>query len=260
MVQIYLAAIEGHPEVWGFYNKFLVSFMYAKRLPKHFWRTADTWDSLMVDSGAHSFFTRSGIGVSSMAYRTDLPDPIDYCHEYCKWIKGHRPSIDTFIELDIDKVVGWEKQLELRAVFKEYDLEPLYVWHPTNKMTWAEMCKKYPYVGLGSSNQGFDFVRQGLKVAERYGTKVHLFAYTKWRLLPHLRCFKSFYSTDSSSWLVGSAFGHCYFWDGDHFHLYRGNRLHFEKAYGKDFRHGWSPSRRNIWNVIQWRKWARTLE
>ena len=91
-----------------------------------------------------------------------------------------------------------------------------FVWHQNSYTSWDKYCERYPYVGFSSVN-----IESGvaidlkeymakLKVAEKYKCLVHGFGMTQTSLLTKI----PFYTTDSTTWLVGLQYGEINYWTG----------------------------------------------
>lgn len=261
MVKIFLAGIESSPEIWDHFPYMLCSFMYAKKLGPEFWALAENFDEMMTDSGAHTYHAQTGTAGVRRQGAKKLPEPADYVHDYCKWIAEHRGAIDTPVELDIDAVVGWEKQLELRRIFETYNICPLYVWHATQPKSWEDYCRKYDYISMNRGENTFKKVQRHLEIADRYGCHVHVFAYTRLKEIKANQYFKSFYSVDSSTWLDGPKYGIAFdFNKGDMQYVY-------SDAWSKRFATPDKPTfndltdqEKNVFNAEQWKKYARHLQ
>jgi len=259
LVRVYLASFEADKEINKYIDYRLVSYLSHKSLNDDFWKQSENFKSLIVDSGAFTFFNAAGKGRKQINKKVfQKLDPVKYTTEYCEWIIKHKKNIDYFVELDLDKIYGWDKQLELRKIFEDYNLTPIYVWHYTNKMSWEEMCKKYDYVGIGSSGRRRDlsFLLKKLKVAEKYGTKCHIFGYSRINELSKLSKMKSLFSVDSSSWGAGIKYGVFYYFDGRNLQMLGKDK--FVKKFGKRFG-GLDSNEIQKWNVTQWNNYSNYL-
>lgn len=173
---------------------------------------------VMIDSGAHTFFSERGIGhgvVVQKESKTQV-DPEEYFEQYLDWLVEHKDMIDYFVELDIQEIVGMDLVKKWRARIRERGLDPIVVLHPKTvdspDKEWDEMTSEYSYCGIEGSLPMNTYISK-LQISERKKCRVHGFAMTKAYEMSKVK----FYSVDSTSWLSGSRFGLSYFW--------RGNRL-----------------------------------
>jgi hypothetical protein len=201
---IYFAGMEAFPYCAEVAENVLGSFLYKDKcdilILEHKYKT------LMIDSGAHSFFEAA----KGKRGTRDMPDPDTFIHNYCKWLVKNKGKINYYVELDLDKLTGWKKQLEMRQVFDTYNLNPLIVWHPTNRITIEEMANKYDYFGIGSTYiMGESTIRKILETVHKYKSKVHIFGYTRFSELPRIGALPALFSVDSTSW-IGTKYGQVY--------------------------------------------------
>lgn len=177
----------------------------------------------LLDSGAFSFMQ----GKAAV-------DWDKYIEDYAEFINHHK--IDLFFELDIDSVVGLPEVERLRAKLERLTgKQPIPVWHPTRtKEYWIEkMCKKYPYVAIGSIAAN-NITREKLEAAypwfittaHQYGCKIHGLGYTS---VSGMKKYH-FDSVDSTAWLYGNRGGYLYIFnplkgDFDKINVPAGKRL-----------------------------------
>lgn len=152
------------------------------------------WKLFLLDSGA---FT--------MMNSQKKIDYEDYLNRYIDFINEH--DIDYFFELDIDYLIAYSEVLKLREKLEtETKKKCIPVFHKTRGINeWHKMCKQYDYVAIGTIykyKQNSSILRELLKIAKSYGTKVHGLGYT-----PHNVKEFDFYSVDSTSWVGDSRFG-----------------------------------------------------
>ena len=207
---------------------------------------------IMLDSGAHTL-QKDGHNI----------DYEKFFREYLKFLKKNKEFFTSFVELDIENQVGLKKVEQwTQRIMDETGLQPIVVWHRERGFDyWIEMCKKYDYVGfsgfIGGTSKGEvpdKYVPLFLKVAKKYGAKVHGFGYTK----PSLVKKYPFYSVDSSSWLIGCR------WGG--IAVYNQNTKSL-KMYSKDVFHQRFKKFNNInnlnvdyWNATQWQQYQTYLK
>lgn len=152
----------------------------------------DNSELILIDSGAHSF--QFGAKV----------DFLEYTKEYAEFIrKFDRPNVVGYFEMDIENIIGYEKVLELRKILEAVSDKIIPVWHPDRGIEdYEEMCKKYAgkVVAIGGF-RGTDIKDEQfimfLKVARKYGCKVHCLGMTRKKVLDKV----PFDFCDSSSWL-----------------------------------------------------------
>jgi hypothetical protein len=165
---------------------------------------------ITVDSGAHSFFSTTGIACGTQKRGGKLPEPDIYLRSYIEWIKVHWEKIDYFVELDIQSIVGLPKVLEWRRLLRSEGIfsKCITVHHACDTdedfLRSIEESESH-YVGLEGLRGGvchLDYMKL-IRMCYDRSTKVHGFGLTsgKWLLsFP-------FYSVDSSSWLNPAKYG-----------------------------------------------------
>lgn len=211
MTKIYLAGTNGRPwliddnEEGPIVNRvrLLESFYYVQD-----WQTENVhnFKSFLLDSGAFTFAFGSKVTVNWDKY---LRDYIEYIN---------RNDIDLFFELDIDKIVGYEKVLDYRDVLeRETGKRCIPVWHlPRGKQEWLDMCSEYGYVALGGL-AAREFPNQErvipwfTKTAHERGCAVHGLGYTRLTRLERT----GFDTVDSSAWLYGNLSAFVYRYNND---------------------------------------------
>lgn len=181
----------------------LESFFYVAD-----WQTESIhrFKSFMLDSGAFTF-----------AYGSKEQVDLDsYLKRYIEYINEN--DVELFFELDVDKLVGYQRVLEYR---RELELGTgkrcIPVWHLSRgKDEWVSMAREYDYIALGGlaahefKNQE-KYIPWFTRTAHEYGCKVHGLGYTKLPSLPYM----GFDSVDSSAWLVGNRGGFLYRYNHD---------------------------------------------
>lgn len=190
------------------------SFYYAQGASNRI-KTLGPTKEIIVDSGAHTFFSShledsaSIVKKENKSVRASVENLDNYVDEYIRFIKAHRHLVSYFVELDIDRVVGYEKVLQIRKKLYEATKGKLMVCYHPSQGTWEENKKdllQYEYVGLeGVTARGgikFDY-KKIVKDCYFNKVKVHGFAMTKKNFLNSIPV----YSTDSSSWLATLRFG-----------------------------------------------------
>ena len=103
------------------------------------WQTRNLhrFKSFMLDSGAFTFAYGSGAEV----------DWDDYLERYIAYIVEN--NVGLFFELDIDKLVGYEKVLEYRKRLEDgAGRRCIPVWHMNRgREDWLKTCDEYDYIG-----------------------------------------------------------------------------------------------------------------
>ncbi len=175
--------------------------------------------SIIVDSGAHTFFSEvdngdpnSGLSASMIRKKTKTKaSPDEYFDGYIKWLEIWKDKIDYFVELDIGELVGQKKVLLWRKMLEDKGLlhKCITVYHP-RIMTYRDYLEdiknsKSRYVALEGDRLHRKRLpyTQLIEPAYAEGVRVHGFAIVK----PQIINSSPFYSVDSSSWSAGSRFG-----------------------------------------------------
>lgn len=203
-----------------------------------------------VDSGAHTFRTESAEyrkqfpggnpekGIDDR-YHPKFPNLQwfeDYVRRYRDWLLKHKERIDLCVNLDIDNIVGLEKQSEWdQDIFRPLERSGVpvcYVWHESWGFDfWLKMCREHEYVGLPGHLSEADYHKM-LKPAIMNGCRVHGFALTKAFVIGRL----AFASLDSISWKAGEMFGQTFVFEGTHLRVYDKN----QKDQRKRFKRRWT--------------------
>lgn len=174
--------------------------------------------NLMLDSGAHSLYTKEVIKKKHAAgykyFETDMF--WEYVNDYIDFLKDHLDVIDTYVNVDVifNPEMSWKVY---RYMKDEHGLDPLPVVHFGTDLKWL---KKYmdetEYIGIGGTGQEVnisDYFMFGDMVFKTIcdekgmpGWKLHGFAVTSLRAM--LRY--PWYSVDSTSWVMNSRMGSIY--------------------------------------------------
>lgn len=196
-------------------RNFLISFHYVQKKRLDVSRYEEMGIKFFVDSGAFTYIT-------NLEYQDYTIEQWEsQIEKYLKWIEKHRNIVFAFASLDLEYLVGGEKVQEWNEKYFEpfmlrTGIPVCFVYHDNaTKLTWEQYCQRYPYVGIswgGLDTQGNDigYGTQKLKIAEKYGAVAHGMAMTQTALLTKL----PFYTTDSTTWLVGLQYGEINFWTG----------------------------------------------
>ena len=150
----------------------------------------------ILDSGAFSM-------LSGSKNKESFLEKLDsYISEYIDFINKY--NIKNFIELDIDKIIGYEKVKQIREkIEKETNKKSIPVFHLTRGIEeYKKLIKNYPYVCIGGiaikDIKKKDYKKifpTLLKMAKLQNCKVHGLGFTA----SNVNEF-DFYSVDSSSW------------------------------------------------------------
>ena len=165
-------------------------------------RMLDSCKDFLLDSGAFTFMN-SG---KKVHWKTYVDEYIEFINKY---------DVQQFFELDLYTLsdVGIEKTIKIRK----------YIEHRTGKKSipvfhacmglqmYRELCEEYDYIGIGASGlteecrwvKNTKLLKQMVKIANSYGTKVHGLGYQRINNLN--RNDIGFYSVDATSW-IGSRF------------------------------------------------------
>lgn len=176
---------------------------------------------LMLDSGAHTFY--------EMNKRGNKPTPeqcFEFVEEYTEWLKVWGEYFDIYIELDVASLVGIDHVESWRKYMRDQGLKPVPVYHKnfdrSNKPTslkeqyenrireWKSMLEDCHYAAIGDQTWEVGELQELLKISDRMKVPVHGFAMTKRDVFLDT----TFYSVDSTSWLMGGKFGTTYIFDG----------------------------------------------
>ena len=150
----------------------------------------------ILDSGAFSMLSGSK-NKESFLKKLD-----SYISEYIDFINKY--NIKNFIELDIDKIIGYEKVKQIREkIERETNKKSIPVFHLTRGIKeYKKLIKNYPYICIGGiaikDIKKKDYKKifpTLLKIAKLQNCKVHGLGFTA----SNVNEF-DFYSVDSSSW------------------------------------------------------------
>lgn len=202
----------------------LESFYYADEFTE---KMIPYYGEFLLDSGAFTFFSdvKRGRGVVWE----------EYVDRYADFIL--RNKVQNFFELDIDKLIGYERVLALRRrLEKKIGAQPIPVWHKSRgKDNFLRMCREYKYVAIGGvvsneiSKNDHKFFPWFIQQAHKAGAKIHGLGFTSLSLLPKYH----FDSVDSTAWTAGNRFGIVYYFDGKTIRKYNkgeGQRLKDSRA------------------------------
>lgn len=161
--------------------------------------------NFMLDSGAFTFFSAGG-----------AVDWNEYIKRYAEFITKN--NIKLFFELDIDKLIGYDKVLYYRAKLEDMTGKPcIPVWHKSRgKDEFIKMCEQYDYVSIGGivskeiTQKDYKYFPYFIKTAHEHGAKIHALGFTNLQGLTKYH----FDSVDSTAWVSGNRFGSVYKFNG----------------------------------------------
>lgn len=188
--------------------------------------------SIMIDSGAHGiiyyWLKKNGktieMGHNPAKWAKEIVDYNKYdwyVHKYMNFIKRNEGVFDFYVELDVQKILGYEKVWKWRQQWKKKGLNPMLVWHGETGEELENMVSYGDNIGIGGTDTetGDEMLNKRIKGAQyiRQIDKdiwIHWFAFTNWSALRYLMKYDLVNSVDSTSWTVGSRFGIVYVFDG----------------------------------------------
>lgn len=198
-------------------RNFLMSYYYAKD-------KSDTALQAYKDAGV-KFFIDSGVYTFLTEFDEHTLKPVEfweqYIQDYLDWCRKHQEVIFAIANLDISALVGTQ-QVEVwnQKYFEPFMLETkipvCFIWHEYDTLDyWHRMCERYPYVGFpwgsdSNSDMDLSYASKLIAIAENYNAVVHGMGMTRTSLLPKL----PFYTSDSTTWLVGGQYGEINYWTG----------------------------------------------
>lgn len=165
-------------------------------------RMLDSCKDFLLDSGAFTFMN-SG---KKVHWKTYVDEYIEFINKY---------DIRQYFELDLYTLpdVGIEKTIKMRKYIEHHTgKKSIPVFHACMGLQmYRELCEEYDYIGIGASGlteecrwvKNTKLLKQMVKIANSYGTKVHGLGYQRINNLN--RNDIGFYSVDATSW-IGSRF------------------------------------------------------
>lgn len=197
-------------------RNFLMSYHYIQNkhinIRKRFANLAKI--RLFIDSGAHTYQNDPKYAEYDENYWEQ------HLQKYLKWVEYNKDYIFAIANFDFENVVGAETVNRWnREYFEPFMLRTgipvCFVWHQNSYNDWSFYCKRYPYVGFSSVNtEGESITKEEylerLREAERNDSVVHGFGMTRTAMLTEL----PFYTSDSTTWLVGLQYGEINYWTG----------------------------------------------
>lgn len=196
-------------------RNFLMSYHYIQT--KHINMSRfDSLDNvrLFIDSGAHTYQNDPKYSEYGLDYWED------HLQKYLKWAERNKKYIFAIASFDFENLVGgevvdqWNKKY-FEPFMLRTGIPVCFVWHQNSYNSWEYYCKRYPYVGFSSVNTegvAIDLPEYSDKIrtAEKNNSLVHGFGMTRTSMLTEL----PFYSSDSTTWLVGLQYGEVNYWNG----------------------------------------------
>ena len=196
---------------------FLMSHYYItkKRISLHKRFEGKEATRLFIDSGAYTY-------MSDIEFKdVTVPEWEKKLVGYLEWAKRNKEYLFAIANFDFELIVGatvvaeWNKKY-FEPFMLETGIPVCFVHHGASSYhPWEYYCKRYPYVGFSSVSDGesldLDEYHSRLKTAEKYDAVVHGFGMTKTSLLTEL----PFYTSDSTTWLVGLQYGEINYWTGN---------------------------------------------
>lgn len=254
MTKLYLSGIEGNMKSLGIKiahkSKYLLSSYYYLRQKVDNHELMDIITEynkrkrLIIDSGAFSFMN----GKTMTEQELD-----DYCADYVSFLKKY--SINQFVEMDIDSILGFDKAMEYRTYIEQsLNKQCIPIFHRSRgKSEFVKMVNDYSYAGIGGiaiksikRNEWKHFKQLNL-LANSHGCKLHAMGFTPAKNLNDY----GFYSSDSTSWTMGVRFGNLYKFDGQRI-----------KTISKPphTRLAWNCDQIQRWNWTEWCKYQRFVD
>lgn len=114
----------------------------------------------------------------------------EYINRYIKYINAN--DIKLFFELDIDKIIGYDRVKEIRRrLERETGKRPIPVWHKhLGKAEFLRMCDEYDYVAIGGiaiktiAITEYKYLPYLINEAHKRGAKIHGLGFTNMKWLP----------------------------------------------------------------------------
>ena len=194
---------------------FLMSFHYIHKRKLSMTRYKELGIKFFIDSGTYSFL------VNDEFKERTLEDWEEYIHQYLSWARKNKDVIFAIANLDIEDLVGAEKVYEWnKKYFEPFMLETgilvCFIWHSSlGEQGWEYYTSRYPYTGFSwiadiSADSGLTYGKKLLDVAKKNKSVCHGMGMTRTSLLTKL----PFYTSDSTTYLVGVQYGEINWWEG----------------------------------------------
>ena len=245
----------------------LATFFYLRhKSDKKTEEILSSFPRVFLDSGAFSF--REQMAAEGLTAKDMEHELQQYLKEYYAYLKDHGHRYFVVAELDVGDMYAKTKNREKLLELGLTNLLP--VIHRRDTRAYIEfLCKRYPYIAFGSTpgfsrNQMYRYVAARLRIAAKYGTRIHGLAMTDIELVKKY----PFFSADSTTWLSGAKHGMSFWYDGHKlrsydkfgkFHRMRWKNIVKEAGVNwDDFIHDKAEAV-NQFSLTQWIKFAKAL-
>lgn len=246
----------------------LATFYYLRnKSQRKVERILNSFPRVFLDSGAFSFreyMRKERVSAKEIEHELE-----QYIKQYVEFVRDWGDRFFVVAEVDVGDMYQKTKYREKLLQAGVKNLLP--VIHRRDTRAYVEyLCKKYPYVGLGSIpdasyNYLCRYVSTRMRIAAKYGTKVHGFAITNIEVIKRY----PFFSVDSTTWVGGSKYGMSFFFDGhklnsyDNYHKF--HRVRWKRhvmAEGIDWDEYITDTSRavNEFNLRQWKKFEEWIK
>lgn len=197
-------------------RNFLMSYHYISSKNINMQPYIDKGVKFFIDSGVYTFLNNA-----EKYGDLDKDHWEAYIKRYLAWARKNKDAIFAIANVDLEYYFGNEQVDEWNEkYFEPFMLETgipvCFIWHDCRGTDgWEEYCKRYVYTGFSwvsgdSSDLDFNYGMKMLKIAEKYNTVCHGMGMTRTSLLTKL----PFYTSDSTTWLVGLQYGEINYWTG----------------------------------------------
>lgn len=276
----------------------LLSYYYIRKRKNVDWREyLKDFEWVMIDSGAHTFKSALGLSVTSSKVnesaggqkREEVIDGtvsagveikgedrdryiMSYLDDYAAWLQEYDDIVSTFVELDIDEIVGKEpcdgyRQYLLDKGVRRDKLMPVFHSQSSVKDTlkdFEEWAKGFQFCAVSFGDTRMSYMPL-FAIARKYGVRIHGLALTSYVAIRQF----PYFSVDSTSWLAGSMYGMTYVANGDRLMAYnkdkkervRSGQRHFCEENGIDFARFMADKSKEVdlFNAHQWSLWDKKL-
>ena len=248
-MDLFIAGLQGRRKSFAFENatdkkgiSILESFYYADEFTE---KMIPHFGKFLLDSGAFTMLANKGTATGV--------NWEEYIDRYADFIV--RNKVERFFELDIDKIIGYDRVIALRnRLEKKTGRQAIPVWHKyRGKDNFLRMCDEYKYVAIGGivtkeiQPEEYKYFPWLISEAHRRGAKIHGLGFTAMKELP--RCH--FDSVDSTAWTTGNRFGMVYEFDGR-------SMVKHKKGKGQCLKDSRAVAIHNFNEWVKFQKWAET--
>jgi len=203
-------------------------------------------DNFILDSGAFTFMNTAN-KISGEWLKS-------YIDEYCEFVRYY--NITQYIEMDIDKVVGYEKVKEInKYIENKVGRKPLYVHHHETRTiedleTASDNSDYIFWPALSKSANTIKETNAFVNFLYKKGVRCHLLGYSS----TNLTKIKHLYSCDSASWLSATRFAQgIKYNNGNYSHfIFRGRIRDYKKARNYNYKE-WLKYQ-NYLSTIEWKE------